>query len=332
MIIITGVTGFIGKSLIKKLVKKYPKDEIVCLVKNDAPVYEKEGFNLLKKLKLKYILIDLKTGEGLPDFETQPELVIHMAANTHTDEKDHSVNYKGTENLVRSLKKIGPKTHFIYFGTTAIMAGRKDCSKPFDETAKPFPTNEYGRTKLKSEKYLYKIAKKLKFRLTIVRLPTVYGKDARPDSFFDFIARLVNENSILVRLNWPGKTSLIYVEDVTDAVMSISKKPPAPGISRLLILASDSPSMSTIIATVYEVLGKNYRAINFPPFFWRWCSSARIVIFRLEKIFPPNIYNLLWRSSLVVDNVIYCKSSKTPKVLPGWKPSNIDNRIKTSLI
>jgi len=130
MIIITGVTGFIGKSLIKKLVKKYPKDEIVCLVKNDAPVYEKEGFNLLKKLKLKYILIDLKTGEGLPDFETEPELVIHMAANTHTDEKDHSVNYKGTENLIKSLKKIGPKTHFIYFGTTAIMAGKKDCSKP----------------------------------------------------------------------------------------------------------------------------------------------------------------------------------------------------------
>lgn len=329
MIIVTGATGFIGRNLIKKLVTKYSRKEIVVLVKNDAPQKEREGFNLINKLKLKHILLDLKTGAGLPEFETQPELVIHMAANTHTDEPDQDVNFLGTINLIKSLKKIGPKTHFIYFGTTAIMAGRKNCTKAFDENAKPSPTNEYGRTKLRSEEYVKKMVKRLHFRLTIVRLPTVYGKGARKDSFFDFITKNIKKNSIFTRLNWPGKTSLVYVEDVVNATLLITKKQPKPGSLQTLILSSDSPMMSEILSLSYKTLGVLYKPVNLPKYFWTIASYMRFPIFRLEKFIPSNIYNLLWRATLVTTNVIYCESSKTPKVLRGWKPLKLDERINS---
>ena len=52
------------------------------------------------------------------------------------------------------------------------------------------------------------------YEYTILRLATVYGPGAKTDGLFDSLFKLTSKGSILGRLNWPGRTSIVHVEDV----------------------------------------------------------------------------------------------------------------------
>jgi nucleoside-diphosphate-sugar epimerase len=331
-IVVTGATGFIGTRVIKLLSRKYSVNNILCLIWNKNNSLEIKGRTLIKSLNIKTKYIDLFTKYGLNANQLNPETIIHLAANTETSDSNHSVNDLGTFNLIDSLNKINKNTHIIYTSTTAIMSGRKDCSKPFNENSKPFPTNEYGRTKLKAENILIKRCLEGKFRLTIVRLPTVYGSGMRKNSFFDFNKTLVKRNSLLARLNWPGLTSFIHVDDVARALVALIKYPPEPSSYQTFILQSDYYNLQQIFKLIYKKLDKYYKPLKLPTKIWNITKFARKYIYLIEPLVPLNIYNYLWRASLIVDNVIFTKSDKIKTIIPSWKPKKLRKSLLLELI
>lgn len=314
-IIITGATGFIGERVIANLVKKYRSTDIICLVSNKKNKLEIKRTKKLVKYNLKIIKVDLTNEGSLKNPPKNPDVVIHLAANTETSESDHKVNNIGTKNLIKALSPIPPNTHFIYMGTTAIMSGRKNCSKPFNEHDLPSPTNEYSRTKLKAENILIDESRIQKFKLTIFRLPTVYGKGMRKNSFFDFLKKLILKNSFFTKLNWPGKTSFVHVDDVAKSIVAIINKPPSKNKFQLFILQTESFTLAQISKMLHKELGIKYKPIRLPHFFWKIIASTRLYIYKLEVVLPPKLYNYVWRASLVIDNVIYSKSNKIKKLL-----------------
>ncbi len=329
MIIITGATGFIGRRVVKEIIKVYPKNQIICLIwQKDSPL-ETSGRKILNSLGLKTIMIDIVSGFGLNQLKKiQPiNLIIHLAANTETGEKDHSSNDIGTRNLINSISPLSKNAHFIYVSTTALMGGRNNAHLPFDETTPPSPTDEYSRSKLRAEKILEKKANKDGFRLTIARLGTVYGKGYRKGSLFDFLKELINKNSPLARLNWPGLTALIHAEDVAIALTRLSRRPPKPGQSNLFILYAESLNLAQISQLMHQAMGKAYRPIILPNFLWQFTSKTRPIIYKTEPILPSNIYNLFWRATLIVENVIYSNSGKAFKALPNWKVKRLKDRV-----
>lgn len=328
LIIITGATGFIGRRLASFAAKHLKKSHILCLIWDKDSPLERSGRKILGELGLKTKLIDLVTGKGMDNIPKSPSLVIHLAANTETSELDHRVNDLGTKNLVNALGKLGPKTHFIHVSSTAFMSGRKNCSVPFDENTPPTPTNEYGRSKLRAEQWLQSRCKTDKFRLTIVRFPTVFGSNPRKNSFFDLLKKLIIKKSLFARLNWPGLTSLIHVEDAAKILILLVQKSPKPGSPEIYILQSESLTMAQISAKMHKALGYPYKGIILPTLFWKLCSFGRKYVYLLEKVLPLNVYNYPWRASLLVDNVIYCRSNKIRKVLAKWKPRTLENTIE----
>jgi nucleoside-diphosphate-sugar epimerase len=331
MILITGATGFIGKRVASIAAKHFQKSHILCLIRDKESPLEKSGRKILGKLKLKTKKIDLVTGKGIDNIPKSPDLVIHLAANTETSEANHRVNDSGTKNLVKALGKLGPETHFIYVSTTAVMSGRKNCSIPFDENDLPSPTNEYGRTKLKAEKILIDESIKQKFKLTIFRLPTVYGKGMRKDSFFDFLKKLILKNSILIRLNWPGKTSFVHVDDVAKAIVAIIKKPPRKGKAQLLILQAESFTLGQISKMLHRELGIKYKPIKLPQILWEIAKFIRKYTYLSEKWVSSKTYNYIWRGSLIVDNVIYTKSNKILEVVPAFRYEKLKKHLEEVL-
>lgn len=286
MIIVTGVTGFIGSHLSPLIKKEYRNEEIFFL-------------NELK--------FDLVTGKNLDIIPQNPRLIIHLAAATDTSKSDQKCNNIGTKNLLKHLSKIGPKTHFIFTSSQAIFSDRRDCQKPIDQNTKPVSNNRYGKTKLEAEKILLSAAKKQKFKLTIIRLPTVWGENPRKNSFLNFLKDLVGENSLISRLNWPGKVGLINVETAAKFILNSSLS--APKNPKIISVASQNLTLAEIFEKITIAKGKKYNQIRLPDFVWSIAKFLRPYLKYFESIMPANIYNYFWRASIVVDSPLRCKEN-----------------------
>lgn len=329
MIIISGANGFLGQHLAPLLKKYYKSSEILCLVSNtiDEKILEKKGLEILKKEKLRILDVDLLTGKNLDKLPRNPELIIHLAANTDTSKSDHRANDVGTKNLMGALRPLNSKTHIIYTSTTVLFSGRNDCSKPLTELTNPAPTNEYGRSKLEAEKFLKEQAKLQGFRLTVTKLNTIYGGDPRSYKMFKVLRKNILRRALSTRLNWPGKTAIIHVDDVASAIFMLIKKLPEPGKPKDFILYAENLTTSEICRIMYERMRIRYSPINLPKYVWKLASSIRRFIPFFEKVLPLPVYNLAWRFGLIVDDVIWCESDKAFKALPTWKPRKFRDAV-----
>ena len=248
---------------------------------------------------------DLVTGKNLDKIPDSPKLIIHLAAATDTSKSDQRCNNIGAKKLIRSLKKIGPKTHFIFTSSQAIFSDRRDTDKLIDEKTKPATNNKYGKSKLEAEKILLKAAKKQKFKLTIIRLPTVWGENPRKNSFLNFLKSLVNINSLISRLNWPGKVGLINVEDAAKYILKSSLS--APKKPKILSIAAQNLTLAEIFEILTKAKGKKYEQIKVPSFIWNLAKFLKNYLKYFEPILPAYIYNYFWRASIVVDSPLWCR-------------------------
>ena len=76
------------------------------------------------------------------------------------------------------------------------------------------PTTDYGRSKLESENLI----KLSCLPYTILRPALVVGIDMRLDSHFAVFSRWVINKKIISRILWPGKFSIIDVDDFANAI------------------------------------------------------------------------------------------------------------------
>lgn len=331
-VIITGATGFVGKVLMRKVIRNYNSSKILCLVYDKTSPLEISGRNNLDKLGVDYFYCDLTKKNTLLKFPKNPKLIIHMAAQTNTAIKDHSVNDLGTKNLYASFEKLEASTHFVHIGTMVSVVGRPNCSDPINEDSEDYPTNEYTRTKVEGEEYIASVAKKDKFRLTIIRPNTIYGKGFRSGSLFDMVGDMVNKNSIITRINWPGMSALIHVDDVVGVILKLSKIPPLPGKPVKYLAYSENLSISEISRVIHKKKKMKYDEIKIPNFVWQNIRGMRRIIPSFENILPYPVYNSIWRFGIIIDDVVWCKSDKLASKLKTFKPSKFKDRVTDVLL
>lgn len=281
MILVTGASGFIGKKLLPLIKKEYPGEKIFIL--------EQKGH-------------DLVTGKGLEKVPKNPRLVFHLAAATDTSKRDQRCNDIGTKNLLDTLSGIGPNTHFIFTSSQAIFSGRTDTQKLINSKTKPLPNNKYGKTKFEAEKVLLTEAKKKKFKLTIIRLPTVWGENPRKNSFLNFLKQLVDKNSVFSRLDWPGKVGLIYVNDAAKFILKSAKRHP-----QTVSISTENLTLAEIFEKIYISKGKKYKKIKVPNLVWEMAKKLRPYLKYFEPILPIKLFNYFWRASIVVDSPLSCE-------------------------
>ena len=329
-IIITGGTGFVGKNLIPVLASHFNPKNILCLVWNHESQFELNGRNILKKAGVLQKKVDLATGFGLNNINFIPDIVIHLAAQTDTSVNKHFVNNIGTKNLYNCLN-LNKKTHFIHISTMVLTVGRHNCSTPIDESTPNYPTNEYTRTKLDGENFIYEKALEKGFKLTILRPNTIYGKNVRHNSLFDMVLNLIKSNSLITRINWPGKSALIHVDDVVKAIFYFANNPPKENPPGKYLLYAENLSINDISKLIMKKLGLKQKTIHVPKLFWQILKIVRVIIPFFEHLLPSYIYNYLWRFSVIIDNSVWAKSDKINKIIPNWKPKLLENNLSDIL-
>jgi dTDP-glucose 4,6-dehydratase len=237
-ILVTGGCGFIGTNLITELEKKFKKAKIInidkfsyssntFLIKNNKKRVKNIKLNLLNYKKLYKILESFK-----------PELLFHLAAETHVDASIKSPfahyenNLKATLNLMVSIqellekKKLKKSFRFIHIGTDEVYGDLPLKSNlSFDEEENLSPNNPYSASKAAAILLVQSWHKNFKVPIIITNSVNNYG-------FFQFVEKFIPRSIVhakekkIIEVYGKGLNirSWISVKDHVNALILISKK------------------------------------------------------------------------------------------------------------
>lgn len=290
-LLVTGATGFVGQSLVKKISFMY---DIISLVRAQSNVLPENVQQLIAKDIFK---------ADLPD---DIDVIIHLAGRAHilneqtTDplSEFRKVNVEGTLQLARQAfeKKV---KRFIFMSSIGVN-GSVTSQQPFTEDAAPQPHADYAVSKLEAEQELKKLFSGSNTELVIIRPPLVYAAHA-PGNFARLL-KLVTTNLPLPFAGTINKRSFVALENLVDFIQTCIEHPNA---ANQTFLVADQESISTreLVQYLKEGMGKTPYFIYIPQPLMKLGAAC---------VGKAKLYEQLFES-LEVD------SSKALQLL-GWTP------------
>jgi UDP-glucose 4-epimerase len=200
---------------------------------------------------------------GLTDI--RPKAVFHLAGRVHRvdeggdAEAEHiRVTVDGTTYLLQAAADAGVEA-FVFFSTVAVMP--EGLASELDENTVPAPTTPYGRAKLRAEELVLAMNGKSGMRTVCLRLPMVYGPGHK-----GHLPRMIAsiDRGVFPPLpQYPGKRSLVHVDDAVDAAILVAQRPEAGG--KVYIVSEPRPySSREIYEIVLQALGRKAPAWHVP--------------------------------------------------------------------
>jgi len=324
--LITGASGWIGFSLINHLYKLYGKENIqLILSPKSRNKKESKRRKILIEKKFNIVINDLL--EDDLDIKTiKPfDVLFHLAAFTEVEIKSPSVHVNdiGTERLLNNLRQLLPNKRVIYTGSILSIDRSYPDNTPMTENYPCRPRTIYGLTKLKGELIVKQFAKDIGFEWCILRLPTVYGP-GRTGGFFGVIPEKLLNGSLATRLLWPGRISLVYIDDVIKALTFLGTKKYKCN-ETYHINSGENPSTDELIEEIAKSIGVKRKRISVPKFFW---ILVRYLVWfpGLLSILPFKLKITVLRISLLVIDGLVFDDSKFRAILP-LKYTKIDKGL-----
>jgi len=287
--IITGVAGFIGYFLAKRLLDQ---ECLVIGIDNMNDYYDvKLKYTRLEYLKhydsFKFIKEDIAEEKQkiINIFnEFKPNVVINLAAQAgvrysieNPDVYIHS-NIIGFYNILEACRNY-PVEHLIYASSSSVYGTNKKV--PFEETDfVDNPVSLYAATKKSNELMAYTYSHLYKIPSSGLRFFTVYGPMGRPDmAYFNFTDKYFRGEPIRIFNNGDFENDLYrdftYIDDIVEGIIRLIDKPPVATDNRaahiIYNIGNNSPiKLMSFISALENALSK---------------SLGRKVVF--EKIFEP---------------------------------------------
>ncbi len=253
-ILLTGATGFVGKSVQKKL-----KDHTVILTSRSDVIGNCAQF--FKKT--------ISGTENFSDCLTDVDVVIHAAARVHQMNdlsedplaKFMETNCFGTLNLARQAANAGVK-RFIFLSSIKVNGEQSQTDKPFRFDDPRKGEDPYGKSKAEAEIGLLKIASETQLEVTIIRPPLVYGPGVRAN--FASLLKLAEKNLPLPLGAIHNKRSFVALDNLVDLVVTCINHPNA---ANQVFLVSDDSDVSTsqLLTIMAEAFGNKARLVKISP-------------------------------------------------------------------
>ena len=236
-ILITGVAGFIGSYLCKRLLDDNKNIQIIG-IDNMNDYYDvslKE--NRLKELKkhnnFKFIKMNLSNKEDVFNLfkECKFDIVVNLAAQAgvrysidHPDTYIES-NIIGFYNILEACR-YNPVEHLVYASSSSVYGGNKKV--PFSINDKvDNPVSLYAATQKSNELLSHCYSKLYSIPSTGLRFFTVYGPKGRPDmAYFGFTNKLIKGETIKIFNYGNCKRDFTYIDDIVEGIVRVIKNPP----------------------------------------------------------------------------------------------------------
>lgn len=232
-ILITGMAGFIGSHLAKRLSEKGYKIIGIDNLNDYYSVQLKEDrLNILLKHNIKNYNIDLENYKEVEKIfnEEYPEVVINLAAQAgvrYSLENPHvyiTSNINGFTNVLEACRHNNIE-NLIYASSSSVYGANK--SKPFSTSDNvDHPLSLYAATKKSNELMAHTYSHLYNIPTTGLRFFTVYGPWGRPDmALFKFTKAIINDEPIDVYNHGNMMRDFTYVEDIVEAITRLVEKP-----------------------------------------------------------------------------------------------------------
>lgn len=213
-IFLTGVTGFIGSHIIKKL-EDY---DVACLV----PSSELGVQDIPKNVEIKFG--DLTNFAQIQNIvkEYSPNIIVHLAAVTpvrysfEQPEIYQYVNYLGTINLVNASLKLPSFKKFIFASSMETYGWQKQ-RKPFTEDLQLNPASPYAVSKAAAEQYIKMAGKAFNLPHIIMKPCNTYGRKNTTGFIIEYLITKMLKREIPYIGTPDAVRDLMYVDDHVDA-------------------------------------------------------------------------------------------------------------------
>ncbi|KUZ10079.1 NAD-dependent dehydratase [Burkholderia diffusa] len=257
-LVVTGANGFVGRAVCRRALDAgYTVTALVrrpggCIDGVREWVHDGGDFDGL--------------GERWPA-GLRADAVIHLAARVHVmrdespdpDAAFDAINVAGTLRLAKAAHRHGVRR--IVYASSIKAVGERDGGVPLSETASPDPQDAYGRSKLRAERLLQQFGAANGLDVVVVRPPLVYGPTVRANflRMMDAVAR----GMPLPLGSIPARRSIVYVDNLADALLRCATDPRAVG-ECFHVADDDAPSVTGLLRLVGDALGKPARLIAVP--------------------------------------------------------------------
>ena len=289
-ILITGVAGFIGFSLAKKIIqsKKYDVIGIDNLNSYYIKKLKLKRLSLLKKQKLKFYKIDLTEKNKLNNLfkKYNFDVVFNFAAQagvrySFENPKSYSdSNIIGFINLIEVAKNFSIDK-FIFASSSSIYGDQRPFPKT--ENSDVNPINLYSLSKLSNEQFAKSISKKMNTKVIGLRFFTIYGPWGRPDMMIlKYLISAHKKIRFPLYNNGDHFRDFTYIDDAIDICISLLRKKVKKKFEIFNICSSRPVLITKVLkeinkyskkpliinkprnkADVYKTYGDNKKIINF---------------------------------------------------------------------
>lgn len=229
-ILITGVAGFIGFHLAKKMM-----DQNIQIIGFDNlndyydPLLKQSRLNILtQSANFSFVKGSLENKEEIEAVFKQykPEIVINLAAQAgvrYSLENPQTYiqsNIVGFANLLECCRYNSIK-HLLFASSSSIYGN--SAAAPFSTSAKTDePISLYAATKKADELIAYSYSHLFNIPMTGMRFFTVYGPFGRPDmAYFSFTRKILNNEVIQVFNNGELYRDFTYIDDVVKGIIGL---------------------------------------------------------------------------------------------------------------
>jgi len=267
--VITGGCGFIGLSLIKKLIKEKNNyirilDNLTTGTKKDLSEicgFSETAINNISDFKNVELIVGDILDETLAFKVTKnADVIIHLAANTgvgpsvENPRADLMANVVGTFNYLEAGRVNGVRK--FVFASSGAPAG--EVEPPIHEELPPHPVSPYGASKLAGEGYCSAYHKSFDLQTVILRFGNVYGPGSKRKSSIvaKFIRQAMDKETLEIYGDGTQTRDFIYIDDLIKALnLAVIKE--NIGGETFQIASNQETTVGGITNTLIQILQEN---------------------------------------------------------------------------
>jgi len=237
IILVTGVAGFIGSYLAKKLITTFEGVKIVGIDNlndyYDVGLKEARLAELLDNQNFVFIKGNIADKELIISIFEQhkPRVVVNLAAQagvrysiTNPDAYIES-NLVGFFNILEGCRHYHVE-HLVYASSSSIYGTNKKIPYSTDDKVDN-PVSLYAATKKSNELMAHAYSKLYGIPSTGLRFFTVYGPAGRPDmAYFGFTNKLLAGKTIQIFNYGNCKRDFTYIDDIVMGIIKVMQKTP----------------------------------------------------------------------------------------------------------
>lgn len=231
-ILITGGSGFIGSEIVRQGVQRGYE-----IVNVDALKYsgnEKNNLTVSHESNYVHIKLDILNFSDLENLirKTQPNYIIHAAAESHVDRSIDSprifceTNFMGTYNILEATKNyIANKAEpfrYIHISTDEVYGSLDIGDKPFDLNSVYAPNSPYSASKAASDHLVRAWQMTYGFPSTIINCSNNYGQYQFPEKLIPkTIINALRGHKIPIYGRGDNVRDWLFVSDHVEALYKI---------------------------------------------------------------------------------------------------------------